>query len=63
MTGKSGAGLKSIMEESGARIRVGHEEELPPQSKERCVRCHGSVGVVVLRHMHVHIAYSSLVMC
>jgi hypothetical protein len=35
--GKAGAGLKSIMEESGAKIRVGHEEELPPGSNERCV--------------------------
>ncbi len=38
LAGKAGAGLKAIMEESGAKIRVGHEEELPPGSNERCVR-------------------------
>ena len=37
MTGKAGAGLKAIVDESGAKIRVGHEEELPPGSNERLV--------------------------
>jgi hypothetical protein len=34
--GKKGQGIQGIFHETGARVRVGHEQELPRGSNERC---------------------------
>ena len=42
LIGKKGAGIHAISTESGAKVRVAHEEELPPGSPDRLVYILGS---------------------
>jgi len=42
LIGKKGAGIHAINNESGAKVKVGHEEEMPPGSGERIVYIMGT---------------------
>lgn len=48
LIGKRGIGREAIQQESGAFVKIAHEQELPPGSTEKCVFVCAAVVVAVV---------------